>query len=121
MALYTVGSRWFLSASFSYNLILQAAWKNIDTLFLCIFCKERNYDPATDEGDFSFKVNVRGNDEIAELAQAFNSMAQPLSSQESSRRSFVANVSHELKTPMTSIGGFIDGILDGTISEDKHD
>lgn len=73
------------------------------------------------EGDFSYKVNVRGNDEIAELAQAFNSMAQSLSSQESSRRSFVANVSHELKTPMTSIGGFIDGILDGTISEDKHD
>ncbi|MBR5262755.1 MAG: HAMP domain-containing histidine kinase [Clostridia bacterium] len=73
------------------------------------------------EGDFSYKVNVRGNDEIAELAQAFNSMAQSLSSMESSRRSFVANVSHELKTPMTSIGGFIDGILDGTISEDKHD
>ena len=73
------------------------------------------------EGDFSYKVKVRGNDEVAELAQAFNSMAQSLSSQESSRRSFVANVSHELKTPMTSIGGFIDGILDGTISEDKHD
>lgn len=73
------------------------------------------------EGDFSYKVKVKGNDEIAELAQAFNSMAMSLSSQESSRRSFVANVSHELKTPMTSIGGFIDGILDGTISEDKHD
>ncbi|MBQ8575010.1 MAG: HAMP domain-containing histidine kinase [Clostridia bacterium] len=73
------------------------------------------------EGDFSYKVRVKGNDEIAELAQAFNSMAMSLSSQESSRRSFVANVSHELKTPMTSIGGFIDGILDGTISEDRHD
>ncbi len=72
------------------------------------------------EGDFSYKVRVKGNDEINELAQAFNSMAMSLSSQESSRRSFVANVSHELKTPMTSIGGFIDGILDGTISEDKH-
>ncbi len=73
------------------------------------------------EGDFSYKVRVKGNDEINELAQAFNSMAMSLSSQESSRRSFVANVSHELKTPMTSIGGFIDGILDGTISEDKHE
>ncbi len=73
------------------------------------------------EGDFSYKVRVRGKDEVAELAQAFNSMAMSLSSQESSRRSFVANVSHELKTPMTSIGGFIDGILDGTISEDKHE
>lgn len=73
------------------------------------------------EGDFSYKVKVKGNDDIAELAEAFNSMAMSLSSQESSRRSFVANVSHELKTPMTSIGGFIDGILDGTISKDRQD
>ena len=72
------------------------------------------------EGDFSYKVKVKGHDELAELSQAFNTMAMSLSAQESSRRSFVANVSHELKTPMTSIGGFIDGILDGTIPEDKQ-
>ena len=72
------------------------------------------------EGDFSYKVKVRGNDELAELAQAFNSMAMALSSLESSRRSFVANVSHELKTPMTSIGGFIDGMLDGTIPPESY-
>ena len=47
-------------------------------------------------------------------------MAQALATLEMSRRSFVANVSHELKTPMTTIGGFIDGILDGTISPDKQ-
>ncbi len=72
-------------------------------------------------GDFSKRVTVRGNNEMTELATAFNAMAKALASLESSRRSFVANVSHELKTPMTTIGGFIDGILDGTISEDKHD
>ena len=58
---------------------------------------------------------------MAQLSEAFNTMAMSLSALESSRRSFVANVSHELKTPMTSIGGFIDGMLDGTISEDKYD
>ncbi len=72
------------------------------------------------EGDFSMRVQVNGRNEMADLANAFNSMAGDLASLESSRRSFVANVSHELKTPMTTIGGFIDGILDGTIAEDKQ-
>lgn len=72
------------------------------------------------EGDFSFRVPVRGRDEMSELAIAFNSMATSLASLEDMRRSFVGNVSHELKTPMTTIAGFIDGILDGTIPESER-
>lgn len=78
-------------------------------------------------GDFSKRVEIKrsklrifGQDETDELVQAFNSMAQALATLEMSRRSFVANVSHELKTPMTTIGGFIDGILDGTIEPEKE-
>lgn len=77
-------------------------------------------------GDFSTRIQIRrspfkiNDDEIDELAVAFNSMAQALATLESSRRSFVGNVSHELKTPMTTIGGFIDGILDGTIEPEKQ-
>ena len=67
------------------------------------------------DGDFSIRVPVTSNDEIGQLATAFNNMADSLSGSESMNRSFVANVSHELKTPMTTIAGFIDGILDGTI------
>ncbi|MBQ8731940.1 MAG: HAMP domain-containing histidine kinase [Oscillospiraceae bacterium] len=71
-------------------------------------------------GDFSRRVEVVDYDEIGELAIAFNNMASSMATMESTRRSFIANVSHELKTPMTTIGGFIDGILDGTIPEEKR-
>ena len=72
------------------------------------------------KGDFSKKITVDRDDEIGELAMEFNHMIQSLAAGEQMNRSFIANVSHELKTPMTSIGGFIDGILDGTIPEENH-
>lgn len=71
-------------------------------------------------GDFSQRVTVDSENEIGQLAAAFNEMADSLSSSENTRRSFIANVSHELKTPMTTIAGFIDGILDGTIPKEKE-
>lgn len=72
------------------------------------------------EGDFSPRVKVKGKDEVAQLGEALNGMATSLSSVEMMRRSFIANVSHELKTPMTTIAGFIDGMLDGTIPQEKQ-
>ena len=72
-------------------------------------------------GDFDARVRVKGQDEIAELAVAFNNMAQSLSDLEEQRSTFLANVSHDLRTPMTSISGFIDGILDGTIPPENRD
>jgi len=71
-------------------------------------------------GEFSKRLNIDSKDEIGELAGSFNQMVTALQNLEEMRRDFIANVSHELKTPMTSIRGFIEGILDGTIPEDKH-
>ncbi len=76
---------------------------------------------AMSKGDFSKRVPVTSDDEIGELAVSFNMMTNSLSRLESMRKSFVGDVSHELKTPMTTIGGFIDGILDGTIGESERE
>lgn len=71
-------------------------------------------------GDFSKRVPVLSDDEIGELSVLFNKMTDSLSKAEMTSRNFVANVSHELKTPMTVISGFIDGIIDNTIKEEDR-
>lgn len=72
--------------------------------------------------EFDVRVNNYKDrcDEIGELADAFNSMANSLAKVENQRADFIANVSHELKTPMTTISGFAEGILDGTIPPEKE-
>ena len=74
-------------------------------------------------GHGEYEVRVQGyenrKDEVGELAEAFNAMADSIAKSEARRSEFVANISHELKTPMTTIAGFSDGILDGTIPPDK--
>lgn len=112
------------------RMFITSAFACIIIAFLCIAVLTKNFvkplrqmSAATKKfaiGDFSYRVKVSGNDELADLGRAFNDMANSLDSLESSRRNFVSNVSHELRTPMTSIGGFIDGILDGTIPKEKE-
>ncbi len=76
---------------------------------------------AFGEGDFSYRLSVKGKDEVAQLATELNNMAESLSREEEMSRSFIANVSHELRTPMTTISGFVDGMQDGTIPPEKHE
>ena len=75
------------------------------------------------KGDFSCRIKIHDRSsvkELDELSLEINSMAENLEQLEKSRASFVANVSHEFKTPMTTIGGFVDGMIDGTIEENQH-
>ncbi len=71
-------------------------------------------------GEFTKRLDINSEDEIGQLAKSFNHMASALESLEEMRRGFIANVSHELRTPMTSINGFIEGILDGTIPQERQ-
>ncbi len=71
-------------------------------------------------GKLSTRAEVTGAAEVRQLAGAFNVMAEKLEQVEESRREFVANVSHELRSPVTSIHGFVEGMLDGTIPESEY-
>lgn len=71
------------------------------------------------KGEFDKRVELESHDEIGDLAESFNYMADSLQNLEDMRRSFIANISHELRSPMTSINGFITGIIDGTIPKEK--
>ena len=71
-------------------------------------------------GDFSTRVTVEGEDEVAQLAVTFNNMAANLEAIDSSRSNFMGNIAHELRTPMTSVKGFVDGMLDGTIPPELY-
>lgn len=72
------------------------------------------------QGDMSVKVRVYADDEIGEVSRAFNSMVDALQTMEEQRKGFVANVSHELRSPITSIAGYLQGMLDGTIPQEEH-
>ncbi|MGH4049925.1 MAG: ATP-binding protein [Clostridium sp.] len=71
-------------------------------------------------GDVDKRVYINSNDEIGELAQSFNFMADSVEKNEKNRRDFISNVSHEIRSPITSIKGFISGILDGVIPQEKE-
>lgn len=110
------------------TIVMSTLWLMLAALVAVYFITERLVSPlramskAAKEfaaGHFDVRVEVSGNDEVAELADAFNNMANSLQHSEETRRLFLANVSHDLRTPMTTISGFIESILDGAIPQDK--
>lgn len=72
-------------------------------------------------GKYDARVKVRGDDEIAELATSFNNLAAVVQARDEMQNTFLSNASHDLRTPMTTIAGFIDGILDGAIPLEKQE
>ena len=71
-------------------------------------------------GHFEKRVNIKNNDEIGDLAKTFNDMADSIEEAENNRREFISNISHELRSPITSVKGFITAILDGIIPKEKE-
>lgn len=69
------------------------------------------------KGDYAARVPFRGRDEVSALAQAFNQMAEGMAGVEQLRRDLVANVSHDLRTPLTVIRGYLEGLRSGQIAD----
>lgn len=76
---------------------------------------------AFSAGDFSARVEAEGSREMRELAESINRMAEDLDNLEESRKTFVASVSHELRSPMTCIQGYVEGMLDGTVAPEERE
>lgn len=72
------------------------------------------------KGNFDNTIDIRSNDEIGDLAKSYNIMAKELAKSEKMKREFIANVTHELRSPITSINGFVQGMLDGTIAQEEY-
>lgn len=71
-------------------------------------------------GENTEDISVKSQDEIGKLAATFNFMKQKLIDTEKMRREFIANVSHDLRTPLTSINGFVEGMLDGIVKHEDY-
>ena len=72
-------------------------------------------------GNFETQISIHSNDEIGYLAASLNYMALELSTLEDDQRKFIANVSHDFRSPLTSIKGYIEAIMDGTIPYEMQD
>ena len=73
------------------------------------------------EGDFSYSLDLNSEDEMGDLAATLNYMAMELKETDESQRKFVANVSHDLRSPLTSIKGYVEAMLDGTIPPESQE
>jgi two-component system, OmpR family, sensor histidine kinase BaeS len=69
-------------------------------------------------GHYSARVPVQGPEEVADLARSFNEMAQALESSEGRRRALLSDVAHELRTPLATLEGYVEGLADGAIAPD---
>ena len=104
--------------------IFAAAFVVLILFTYVVYIPIRKITRAADEyskGNFDAKIDVHSNDEIGYLAASLNYMANELNTLEEDQRKFISNVSHDFRSPLTSIKGYVEAMLDGTIPVEMQD
>lgn len=119
-----------ITGATTQTAVMACLWIMLAVLVAVYFITERHVDPIRRmsaaarkyaHGDFTERVEPVGGDEIAELAAAINYMAEQLDSLEQKRNRFISDVSHELRSPMTSMLGFVEAVADGSCPPEKRE
>ncbi len=130
----TLMEKYHISPTSSHEMFVGAVhryliWASLGALVLAValsfFIMRRILNPLIQmteitrkiaAGDYSAKVPVKSQDEVGQLALAFNRMAESLQEIEQLRKTMMINVAHELRTPLTNIRGYLEAITDGVVS-----
>ena len=111
-------------ASVTESLAIAATASVLAALLVSLFISRRIVAPVQTlntasqhiaDGQYTKRVDVDGEDELAQLATSFNQMASQLEEVENKRRQLIGDVTHELRTPLTSIKGYMEGLVDGVL------
>ncbi len=105
-----------IAAIISFCMVYMLTYKQVQPLRQMVKAAQKYSD-----GDFTMRIDFKSENEVGQLADALNEMGAKLAESETINRSFIANISHELKTPMTNISGYVNGLLDGTIPYEQQD
>ena len=105
-----------IAAIICFNMVYMLTYKQVKPLREMVEAARKFSD-----GDFTTRIHFTSENEVGQLAGALNEMGSKLAESETINRSFIANISHELKTPMTNISGYVNGLLDGTIPHEQQD
>jgi signal transduction histidine kinase len=116
-------------ASINRALVLIAVIAGLSAVLLILGLSRRILAPVEaltaaarrmEAGDLSQRVEITSQDEIGDLGQAFNSMADGLARLEELRRNMVTDVAHELRTPLSNIRGYLEALQDGVVEPERH-